>query len=384
MQYGRQSISDEDIVAVSEVLTSDWLTIGPEVDRFESKIASVANTKYSVAVSSGTAALHCAYKALNLKPGDEVITTPLTFVATSAMAAMFGAKIVFADVEDYTGNIDSVSVESLITDRTKVIAGVDFAGHPIDIDELSRIAKLNGIYLLEDAAHSIGGFYKQMPIGSQADITTFSFFPTKNLTTGEGGAIVTNSAELFERAKKFKMHGLVREPENMRYPNEGPWHQEVHDFGLNYRLPDILATLGSSQLERLTQFKNRRAEIYQRYVSELANLDWVTLPGWKPNVDPMWHLFPIRVPAGVRKSLLEYLRKHDVMVQVNYIPVYWHPVFEDLGYKRGLCPVAEEYYRGEISLPIHPGITHNDQTKVIDLLMKFADKNFSKINIDQC
>lgn len=375
IQYGRQSISDSDIEAVSKVLKSDWLTIGPEVAQFEANVAKVSNSKYSVAVSSGTAALHCAYKALKIRPGDEVITTPLTFIATSAMAAMFGAKILFADVSEDTGNIDPESVRALISDKTKVISGVDFAGHPIEIDELLQISKKSDAYLLEDAAHSIGGTYKGNAVGSQADLTTFSFFPTKNLTTGEGGAVVTNSENLYEGARKFKMHGLVRETSKMRYPEEGPWHQEVHEFGLNYRLPDILATLGSSQIARLNSFKERRTEIFKIYTEALSDVEWITLPTWKSYVDPMWHLYPIRVPANIRKSLLEYLWKNEVMVQVNYIPAYWHPVFEDMGYKRGICPIAEKYYSGEISIPIHPGLTNTNLDYVIDLIKNFKSQD---------
>jgi UDP-4-amino-4,6-dideoxy-N-acetyl-beta-L-altrosamine transaminase len=369
--YGRQSINDDDIKAVQEVLRTEWLTIGPEVDKFESAIRTVSKTSNAVAVSSGTAALHCAYKALDIGPGDEVITTPLTFVATAAMANMFGATVVFADVCSDTGNIDPKSVESLITDRTKVITAVDYAGHPVDLDELMIIAKRSGVQLLEDAAHSIGGTYKGQPIGSIADLTTFSFFPTKNLTTGEGGAVVTNSDSLGQRARKFKMHGLVREPENLRYPNEGPWHQEVHEFGLNYRLPDILCALGSSQISRLEEFKKKRARIFNQYVDALSKVDWIEIPTWKDFVDPMWHLFPIRVPRDVRSKLFEFLRESGVIVQVNYIPVYWHPVYEDLGYKRGLCPVAEDYYAGEISLPMHFELSESEQTRVIKLLREF-------------
>lgn len=369
--YGRQSISDSDIAAVSEVLRSNWLTTGPEVEKFESAIKQTAHSEYAVAVSNGTSALHSAYWALDIKPGDEVITTPLTFVATAAMASMFGAKIIFADVCEDTGNIDPKSVESLISSKTKVISGVDFAGHPIDIDELSELAKKSDAYLLEDAAHSIGGTYKNRAVGTDADITTFSFFPTKNLTTGEGGAVVSNSELLADRARKFRMHGLIREADRLRLPEIGAWHQEVHEFGLNYRLPDILCALGTSQLSRLQSFKAKRQEIFRRYEAGLVNLDWLTLPTWREYVDPMWHLFPIRVPSESRRSLFDYLRANDVIVQVNYIPAYWHPVYEDLGYKKGLSPVAEKYYAGEISLPMYFDLKPQEQDFIIDLITKF-------------
>jgi UDP-4-amino-4,6-dideoxy-N-acetyl-beta-L-altrosamine transaminase len=371
ISYGRQSISEQDIQAVAAVLETEWLTIGPEVEKFEDAIRIVSQSQHAIAVSSGTAALHCAYAALEIQPGDEVITTPLTFVATAAMANMFGAKIVFADVSAETGNIDPQSVESLITQKTKVVAAVDYAGHPVDLDELSEITQKNGLTLIEDAAHSIGGKYKGKPIGSISDITTFSFFPTKNLTTGEGGAVVSNSNSFAYGARKFKMHGLVREPENMRYPNEGPWHQEVHKFGLNYRLPDILCALGSSQISRLEIFKERRSQIFKTYVEALSEIEWIELPAWKSYVDPMWHLFPIRVPHNIRRDLFEYLRRSGIIVQVNYMPVYWHPVYEDLGYRRGICPVAEDYYSGQISLPIHFELSESNQFKVIDLIKNY-------------
>ena len=369
--YGRQSISPEDIEAVVEALTSEFLTTGPEVEKFETAISEIAQTNYSVAVSSGTAALHCAYFAADLKPGDEVITTPLTFVATAAMASMFGATIKFADVQADTGNIDPESVKSLVTSKTKVIAGVDYAGHPVDIDELKEIAGNAGALLLQDAAHSIGSTYKGRPVGKDADLTAFSFFPTKNLTTGEGGAISTQNPTIAQRAKQFRMHGLVRDPERMKRPNVGAWHQEVHHFGLNYRLPDVLCALGSSQLGRIQDFKSARTKIFDRYTAGLRELEWITLPNKRDYVDPMWHLYPIRVASEMRRELFDYLRSKGVTVQVNYIPAYWHPVYEDLGYKKGLSPIAESYYSGEISLPMFADLSPLDQEKVIELISNF-------------
>ena len=369
--YGRQSISPEDIEAVVKALGSEFLTTGPEVEKFESAISEIAEAQYSVVVSSGTAALHCAYFAADLKPGDEVITTPLTFVATAAMASMFGATIKFADVQADTGNIDPESVRPLVTSKTKVIAGVDYAGHPVDIDELKEIANSSGALFLEDAAHSIGSNYKGRPVGQDADLTAFSFFPTKNLTTGEGGAISSNNPILAQRAKQFRMHGLVRDPERIRDPNVGAWHQEVHHFGLNYRLPDVLCALGSSQLARIQKFKSSRSRIFEKYADGLGSIDWITLPTKRDYVDPMWHLFPIRVPHEMRRKLFEYLRTNGVTVQVNYIPAYWHPVYEDLGYKKGLSPNAESYYLSEISLPMYADLNEEQQDRVIELVRNY-------------
>ena len=372
--YGRHSISPEDIEAVVKTLGSEFLTTGPEVEKFESAISEIAEAQYSVVVSSGTAALHCAYFAADLKPGDEVITTPLTFVATAAMASMFGAIIKFADVQADTGNIDPESVKSLVTSKTKVIAGVDYAGHPVEIDELKEIANKAGALFLEDAAHSIGSTYKGRPVGKDADLTAFSFFPTKNLTTGEGGAISSQDSELAQRAKQFRMHGLVRDPELLRDPNVGAWHQEVHHFGLNYRLPDVLCALGSSQLGRIQDFKSARTKIFDRYMSGIIDLEWITRPSKRDYVDPMWHLYPIRVPFEMRRDLFDYLRANGVFVQVNYIPAYRHPVYEDLGYKKGLSPNAENYYLSEISLPMYADLNEQQQDRVIELL-----KNYNRI-----
>lgn len=369
--YGRQSISPEDIDAVVAALGSELLTTGPEVEKFETKISDLSATSYSVVVSSGTAALHCAYFAADIQPGDEVITTPLTFVATAAMASMFGATIKFADVQPDTGNIDPESVKSLVTSKTKVIAGVDYAGHPVDIDELKKIAHDAGALFLEDAAHSIGSTYKGRQVGKDADLTAFSFFPTKNLTTGEGGAVSCQDPMLAQRSRQFRTHGLVRDAVRMRNPDVGAWHQEVHHFGLNYRLPDVLCALGSSQMARIQEFKSARKKIFDRYTASLEEFDWITLPSKREYVDPMWHLYPIRVPHEMRRPLFEYLRNSGVTVQVNYIPAYWHPVYEDMGYKKGLSPNAEDYYRGEISLPIYAALDEVQQSKVIELLRSY-------------
>lgn len=368
--YGRQSISQEDIDAVVAVLKTDWLTMGPVVTEFEAAIAELSHTPDATVVSSGTSALHCAYAALGVQPGDEVITSPLTFVATASTAMAQGAKVLFADVEEDTGNIDPSSVEGLITDRTKVISGVDYAGHPVDADELAALAAGAGAYFLEDAAHSIASLYKGKPVGSLADITAFSFFPTKNMTTAEGGAVVAKDAALVERARRFRSHGLVRNKDEQRYPNEGPWHQEVHEIGLNYRLPDVLSAIGLSQIKRIHEFKARRTAVFERYHAELADLQGLILPTKRDYVDPMWHLYPIRVQDGRRREVFEFMREQGVLVQVNYIPAYWHPAFEDLGYKRGMCPVAEEYYSQEISLPMYADLSDDQQSVVIDVLRK--------------
>ena len=362
--YGRQSISEEDIVAVTNALRSEWLTTGPLVEQFEEKISSIVGAS-SVSVSSGTAALHCAYAAIGIEPGDEVITPPITFIATQATAAIMGAKIVFADVEADTANINPDCVESLITSNTKAIVAVDYAGHPAELLALRKIADKYGIYLIEDAAHSIGSKFRDKAVGSIADLTTFSFFPTKNITTGEGGAVSSKNQELLDKAKKFARQGLIRDKNRMRNPNEGPWHQEVHAFGLNYRLPDILCALGLSQISRITDFKAQRNRIFDNYTEAFQDNLQIQLPTKRDYVDPMWHLFPIQVEPEIRSQLFTKLRSLSINVQVNYMPAYFHPIFADLGYKKGLCPIAENFYNSEISLPLFSDFTEFDQAKVI-------------------
>jgi dTDP-4-amino-4,6-dideoxygalactose transaminase len=371
LPYGRQSIVEDDIAAVAAVLRGDWLTTGPAVTAFESDIASVTGGVPAVAVTSGTAALHVAYAAAGVGPGDEVVCAPMTFVATAATAVLRGATVVFADVSPETGNLLPAAAAAAVTSRTKVVAAVDFAGHPADVDALSTVAHDAGALLLEDAAHSIGGTWQGRPVGSLADLTTFSFFPTKNLTTAEGGAVACASPAMLERAREFRNHGLVRDRGRQRWPDEGGWHQEVHEFGLNYRLPDVLCALGSSQLKRLPWFVSRRATLHARYSAGLSDVDGVALPVTLPGASPAWHLYPLRVLGGRRRALYEYLRENGIGVQVNYIPAYWHPVFADLGYRRGLCPGAEEFYAAELSLPLFPDLADSDVDRVIELVRAF-------------
>ena len=362
--YGRQSINQDDIDAVVTALHGEFLTTGPLVEQFELALEKVVGAPTTV-VSSGTAALHCAYAAIGIEPGDEIITPPITFIATQATAALMGAKIVFVDIQPDTANIDPKAVEAAITPRTKAIVAVDYAGHPADMNELRVIADRHGIYLIEDSAHSIGSTYQGRSVGSLADITTFSFFPTKNLTTAEGGAVASLNPELLEKARRFSRQGLVRDSSKFKISGQGAWHQEVHEFGLNYRLPDVLCALGLSQLKRLVEFKKKRSDIFETYSDAFRNIDAVSLPGKREYVDPTWHLFPIRVPAESRKSVFAELRAKGIGVQVNYIPAYLHPVFASEQYPQGLCPIAEKFYSEEISLPIHNGLNSQDQNSVI-------------------
>ncbi|MGW0802034.1 DegT/DnrJ/EryC1/StrS family aminotransferase [Nonomuraea sp. NPDC002799] len=368
LPYGRQSIADSDVEAVTEVLRGDWLTTGPAVAGFEAELARWTGGVPCVSVTSGTAALHVAYVAAGVRAGDEVVTSPLTFAATAATAALLGARVVFADVRPDTGNIDPDAVAALVTPGTRVITAVDYAGHPADYDELRTVADRAGATLMADAAHSIGAAYKDRPVGALADLTTFSFFPTKTVTTAEGGAVAAADPGLLRRAAAFRNHGLVREPAEQRHPGEGGWHQEVHAFGLNYRLPDVLCALGTSQLRRLAHFRARRSELVARYDTLLRDVPGLTLPAQRAYVRPSWHLYPVRIRDGRRREVYERMRAAGIGVQVNYVPVYWHPVFEDLGYRRGMCPEAEAYYAGQLSLPLFPGLSDTQQDRVVATL----------------
>ncbi|GAA2596414.1 UDP-4-amino-4,6-dideoxy-N-acetyl-beta-L-altrosami ne transaminase [Winogradskya consettensis] len=367
LPYGRQNVTDADIEAVTAALRSDWLTTGPKVDLFENDLTRIAGAP-CVSVSNGTAALHTAYAAAGIGAGDEVITTPMTFWATAGTATTLGATVVFADVEEDTANLDPYAVEAAVTPRTRAIAAVDYAGHPAEYDELRKIADSADATLIADAAHAIGSTYRGRPVGTLADLTTFSFFPTKNLTTAEGGAVASTDPALLERARIFRTVGLVRDPAVLRRTDEGPWFYEVQELGLNYRLPDVLCALGSSQLRRLGDFKARRAALSARYDEFLADVPGLRLPVTRDHVDPMRHLYPVRIQGGRRREVFERMRAAGIGVQVNYIPVYWHPLYEDLGYQRGMCPNAEAFYAEQLSLPLFYDLTDADQDRVIETL----------------
>lgn len=376
ISYGRHSINKSDIRAVNRTLNSEWLTIGPLVSKFESKISEIIDTECFV-VSSGTAALHCAYAAIDLKSGDEVITPPLTFIATQSTAMHFGAKIVFCDIDSRTGNMDHNLVERLITNKTKAITVVDYAGHPAHLQEFRKIADRYNLFLIEDAAHSLGSKYLNLPVGSIADLTTFSFFPTKNITTAEGGAVASTNSILLDKARKFGRQGLIKEKDRFIYTEDGPWHQEVHKIGLNYRLPDILCALGISQIDRINKFKKKRQEIFDSYSAELSNEPLIELPIKEEFADPFWHLYPIRIKAGLRDKLFKKLWENNIFVQVNYVPAYFHPVFMQAGYNRGICPISETFYYQEISLPLHYELKKREVKLIIRIIKEFLQQNIT-------
>jgi dTDP-4-amino-4,6-dideoxygalactose transaminase len=362
-------VSEEDVLAVSEVLRSDWLTIGPTGELFELELSAAIGGTAAIAVSSGTAALHASYAAIGLGPGDEVIVPPITFAATLAAAVQLGARPVIVDIQADTGNIDPVQVSAAISSRTKAIVAVDFAGHPADLDELNAIAKQHGVFLIEDAAHSLGSRYRGRQIGSVADITTFSFFPTKNIAAGEGGAIASLNTELLERARLFSRQGIVREPARLESADEGPWHQEVQAIALNYRLSDIHAALARSQLRRLDSARSERKGIKSRYDEAFSGVEGILCPSERAYVEPMWHLYPIRVPAEERRAIFETLQSKGVRVQVNYLPAHKHPALQSHVRVESDPVNAQEFYEREISLPMYVGLTKDDQNLVIEAVL---------------
>lgn len=369
--YGRQYVDDEDIEEVVKVLKSDFLTTGPVIEEFEKKVADYVGAKYAVAVANGTAALHAACYAANIGKGDEVITTPITFAASSNCAFYCGAVPVFADIDPKTYNIDPSDVEKKITDRTKAIIAVHFTGQPCDMERIYEIANKHGLIVIEDAAHALGAVYEGKKVGSLSEMTTFSFHPVKHITTGEGGMVLTNHQELYERLKLFRTHGITRE-EHLLRKNDGPWYYEQLDLGYNYRITDIQCALGISQMKKLPYFLERRKEIAERYQEAFADCDNIQCPYQKPGCENAWHLYVIRIKGGKRKEVFEKLREAGIGVNVHYIPVYQHPYYQEHGYKDISCPNAEQYYEEAISLPIYPALKEAEQEYVIETVQKIC------------
>lgn len=367
--YSHQLIDDEDLKSVREVLESDWLTQGPKIKEFESALADYCGAKYAVAIANGTAALQAAYFAAGIGPGDEIITSPMTFAATTNAALWQGIRPVFVDVERATGNIDANLIEAKITAKTKAIVAVDYSGLPCDFNALRDIAKKHKLLLIEDAAHSLGAEYRNKKVGSIADLTTMSFHPVKSITTGEGGAILTDNENFYKKLLLFRSHGITKDSKDFKNEAHGPWYHEMQELGLNYRMTDMQAALGTSQLKKLPSFIKSRNEIAARYSAELADIQDLVLPSDFEGRKSSRHLYPIRLSGKLqarRREVFEKLQKAGVGVQVHYIPVYWHPYYQNLGYKKGICPIAEDFYLSEISIPIYPSLSGSDQGTVIN------------------
>ncbi|MFH0740208.1 MAG: UDP-4-amino-4,6-dideoxy-N-acetyl-beta-L-altrosamine transaminase, partial [bacterium] len=357
--YGKQWIDQSDIEAVVEVLKSDWLTCGPKVDEFEKAIADYCHAKYAVAFSSGTSALHGAYNALGIKQGDEVITTPLTFSATSNGVVYCQGTPVFCDINKETLNINPELVEGRINSKTKAIAIVDLAGQPCDFDTISAIAKKHNLAIVEDAAQALGSQYKGRQVGSMADLTILSFHPVKTITSGEGGMVLTNSEELANKLKNFRHHGIVKKPE------KGPWYYEIENLGYNYRLTDIHCALGLSQLKKLDEFVKRRREIVQKYQEAFANMPEVILIKEEIFAKSAWHIYPVQFDLDKlkigRREIFEQLSQKGIKCQVHHVPVHYMPFYQKtFGYKKGDFPITEQYYERAITLPLFPKLTDEE------------------------
>jgi UDP-4-amino-4,6-dideoxy-N-acetyl-beta-L-altrosamine transaminase len=372
--YSRQSIDEDDIKAVVEVLRSDLITQGPKVREFEAALAEYCGAKHTVVFSSGTAALHAAYFAAGIGPGEgsaapgEIITSPITFVATANAALYLGARPVFVDIEPETGNINAELIAKAITENTRAIVPVHYAGHPADLDPIHEIAKKHGLVVIEDACHALGASYKGRKIGSLSDMTVFSFHPVKPITTGEGGAVVTNDGEFSERLRAFGTHGITKDAERFVDEPHGSWHYEMQHLGFNYRLTDIQAALGLSQLRKLDSFIKRREEIAAVYNEAFKDTAWFDLPAGREYAKSSWHLYPIRLKGGCLKRKAEIfreLRQQGLGVQVHYMPVYLQPYYRGLGYMDGPCPEAERFYGRELSIPVHQGMGDRNVKQVM-------------------
>ena len=373
--YGRQWVDDNDVKAVSEVLGSTLITCGPKVEELEKALAELVKAKYAVAVSNGTAALHCACMAAGIGPGDEVITTPLTFAASANCILYCGARPVFADVDPETYNIDPKSIEAHITEKTKAVVVVDFTGQAVKIREIRELCDKHKLFLIEDAAHAIGTTYDGKPVGSLADLTCFSFHPVKTVTAGEGGAITTNNEEYYKKLVLVHTHGITHEEEQMEeLPHEGPWYYEQIFLGYNYRMTDFQAALLLSQLKKLKYFKKRRQEIVKQYNDAFKEVPEILVQKEIPESDTCRHLYIIKLDleklACTRRQFFDFISAEGIQCQVHYVPVYWFPYYQKLGFERGLCPNAEEIYKGIMSIPLYPRMTDKDVEDVIFAVKK--------------
>lgn len=371
--YGKQTIDQDDIQAVVDVLKSDFLTTGPKIAEFEQTVADYVGAKYAVAISNGTSALHAACFAAGIGPGDEVITTPLTFAASANCVLYCGGTPVFADVDPKTYNIDPEDIRRKITDRTKAIIAVHLAGQPCDMDAIHSIAREHGLIVIEDGAHALGSVYKGKKVGSMSDMTTFSFHPVKPITTGEGGMIVTDNEDFYKKMILFRSHGITRD-DSMMTRNDGPWFYQQFDLGYNYRITDIQCALGCSQMKKLDRFLALRKEIVAHYNEAFADCDNIITPYQLSDTESGWHLYIVQVKNCDRRQVFEKMREKGIGVNVHYIPVYMHPYYQEHGYENVHCANAEEIYSHIISLPLYPGLTSEQQDYVIDTLKSLCEE----------
>ena len=371
--YGHQYIDKDDLREISGVLKSEWITQGPKIAEFEKALCDYSGTRYAVVVSSGTAALHIAALAAGIKRGDEVITSPITFLASANCVLYSGGKPVFADVQKETINIDPVKILEKITKRTKAIIPVHFAGQPAEMEEICKLAKKRKLFVIEDAAHALGADYKRSKIGSckYSDMTIFSFHPVKTITTGEGGAVLTNNRDFHKKLLILRNHGIVRDRFNGR--PDGDWYYEMQSLGYNYRLTDFQAALGISQLRKIGRFIHARMRIVKKYRNAFTDNPYFDLLAGQDGVRSSHHLFPILLKdryKNEKRIIFAKMRRNGLGVQVHYIPVYFHPYYKQLGYKKGICPIAEDCYQREISIPIYQSMSDIVAGQVIEKIRK--------------
>ncbi|SFM23597.1 UDP-4-amino-4,6-dideoxy-N-acetyl-beta-L-altrosamine transaminase [Gracilibacillus orientalis] len=379
--YGHQTIDDDDINSVISILKSDYLTTGPAVERFEKSIANYVDTKYAVTFSNGTAALHGACYAAGIQKGDEVITSPMTFVASSNCVLYMGATPIFVDIDQKTYNIDPKEIWKKITSKTKAIIPVDYTGQPCDLDEINEMATKHNLIVIEDAAHALGARHKGKKIGSISDMTMFSFHPVKHITTGEGGIITTNNKEYYEKLLEFRSHGVTRDRSKLK-EDHGPWYYEMQFLGYNYRMSDIQAALGASQLSKSDDFLKKRKAIVDKYNAAFANIREINTPFQKQTNNSSWHLYVLRFNiaelVASRKQIFEELRGQNIGVNVHYIPVYYQPFYQGLGFKKGICPNTEKLYEEIITLPLFPSMTETEVNYVIECVKEIVKKHSNR------
>lgn len=373
--YGRQWIDDDDVRAVASVLKSDFITCGPRVEEMERSLEAYTGAKYAVAVCNGTAALHCACIAAGIGPGDEVITTPLTFAASANCALYCGATPVFADIDPETYNIDPDSIRAHITPKTKAIIAVDFTGQAVKHKEIRDICEEFHLVFIEDAAHAIATKYDGKQVGSLADMTCFSFHPVKTITGGEGGAVTTNNEEYYKKLVLAHTHGITHDEAMMEEaPHEGPWYYEQINLGYNYRITDFQAALIVSQMSKLEMFAKRRKEIVKKYNEAFSNIPELIVQKEIPESDTCRHLYIIRLALDkltcTRREFFDAMSAENVQCQIHYVPVYWFPYYQHLGYQKGLCPKAEAVYQEIMSIPLYPKMTDQDVEDVIHAVKK--------------
>ena len=370
LPYSHQYIDADDISSVVEVLKSDWITQGPKVEEFEKVVADYCGARYGVAMSSGTAALHAACSVAGISKGDEAITTPITFAATANAVVYCGGKPVFADIREDTLNIDVEEIKKKLSPRSKVILPVDFAGHPADLDEIKAIAREGNLTVIEDACHALGAEYKGRKIGNLSNMTILSFHPVKHITTGEGGMVVTDSEEFYEKLRVFRHHGIVKDN-----PDIGPWHYEIQEPGYNFRITDFQCALGISQLKKLERFVARRREIAARYNEAFAEMEEIITQPESADVKAAYHIYVIQIRTELlkvgRREIFEALRAENIGVNVHYVPVHLHPFYQrEFGYKKDDYPKAERYYERAITLPIFPKMSDEDNKDVVEAVGK--------------